>query len=152
MSGVYPPLKSPPARRLALSLTMSGATCASADPVTPGCCAYALEVQNVGNRRITGRSVFGDAALLAFLLAQAFDGVLTYIGVRTFGLGAEGNPLIAWLMTAFGFGPGLLTAKVTAGCFGIVLHLSGVHRAVAALSVFYLVVAVGPWVALLFVW
>ena len=57
------------------------------------------------------RSRFGDAAILAFLLAQLFDGIFTYIGVNTFGLGVEANPLIAGLMASFGHGAALLGAK-----------------------------------------
>jgi hypothetical protein len=94
--------------------------------------------------------VFGDLALLVFLLAQALDGVLTYIGVSTYGMHMEGNPLIGWLMTAMGEGPALAAAKLTAGCFGVVLHVSAVHRAVALLAGFYLVAAVIPWMAVLF--
>jgi hypothetical protein len=90
-------------------------------------------------------------ALVVFLLAQAFDGVLTYIGVSTYGLGMEGNPLIAWLMAEMGQGPGLATAKLTAGAFGIALHLSAVHRAVALLAAFYFAVAITPWTVILFV-
>jgi uncharacterized membrane protein len=104
----------------------------------------------VGTRGGTPRDVFGDLALLVFLLAQALDGVLTYIGVSTYGMHMEGNPLIGWLMTAMGEGPALAAAKLTAGCFGVVLHVSAVHRAVALLAGFYLVAAVIPWMAVLF--
>ena len=104
----------------------------------------------VGTSRET-RRWFGDVAVVVFLLAQAFDGVLTYVGVSTYGPGMEGNPLIAWLMAQMGEGAGLATAKVTAGAFGIALHLSAVHRAVALLTVFYLVVAITPWTMILFV-
>ena len=96
------------------------------------------------------RSRFGDLALLLFLLAQASDGVLTYVGVSIYGLHMEGNPLIAWLMAAMGEGPALAAAKVTAGFFGIALHLSAVHKAVALLAVIYLTAAVIPWMAILF--
>ena len=44
--------------------------------------------------------LFGDIAVVVFLVAQASDGVLTYVGVATYGRGIEGNPLIGWLMTA----------------------------------------------------
>jgi hypothetical protein len=98
----------------------------------------------------TGRNTFGDVALIAFLLAQASDGVLTYIGVSTYGLRVEGNPVIGWLISAMGQGPALATAKLTAGCFGVALHLSSVHRAVALLAAFYIAVAVLPWLAILF--
>jgi hypothetical protein len=94
--------------------------------------------------------MFGNVALIAFLLAQASDGVLTYIGVRTYGLRVEGNPLIGWLMSAMGQGPALAAAKLTAGFFGVALHMSSVHRAVALLAVFYVAVAILPWIAILF--
>jgi hypothetical protein len=103
----------------------------------------------VGTSSPTGRNAFGDVALLAFLLMQVLDGVLTYIGVSTYGLHMEGNPVIAWLMTAMGEGPALAAAKLTAGFFGVVLHASAVHTAVALLAGFYLIVAVVPWVAIL---
>lgn len=110
---------------------------------------YAIQVASVGSACATGRSSFGDVALVAFLLTQAFDGILTYVGVATFGIGIEGNPLIAWLMGALGHGTGLATAKIMAVCFGIALHLSEVHKAVAALAAFYVVVAIVPWTVLL---
>ena len=104
----------------------------------------------MGTRGGTPRDGFGDLALLVFLLAQALDGVLTYIGVSTYGLRMEGNPLIGWLMTAIGQGPALAAAKLTAGFFGVALHFSSVHKVVAVLAAFYLIVAVVPWFAVLF--
>jgi hypothetical protein len=103
-----------------------------------------------GVRRADQRSLFGDVALLLFLLAQASDGVLTYIGVATYGTAIEGNPLITWLMHAMGEGPALTAAKVAAAACGIALHLSSVHYVVAALAAFYVAVAVVPWMTLLF--
>ena len=100
--------------------------------------------------RRNGR-LFGDVAVVVFLLAQVSDGVLTYIGVSTYGLSIEGNPLITWLMASLGEGPGLAAAKVTAGFFGMALHLSAVHKAVAVLAGFYIVVAIIPWLAILYV-
>jgi hypothetical protein len=91
-----------------------------------------------------------NLAVIIFLLAQAGDGVLTYIGVSLYGPAIEGNPLIAWLMESMGQGLALATTKVTAGAFGIALHLSSVHRVVAALAGFYVVVAIVPWIAILF--
>ena len=106
----------------------------------------------MGSRSGTPRDRFGDVALVVFLLAQAFDGVLTYVGVSTYGLRMEGNPFVGWLMSAMGEAAGLATAKVAAGVFGIALHLSAVHKTVALLAVFYVAVAVLPWVAVLFYW
>ena len=93
---------------------------------------------------------FGDLAILAFFLAQAADGVLTYLGVRTFGLAVEGNPLVASLMYVLGQGPGVAAAKLVAASFGSALHLMTVHRIVAVLTGIYVVAAVTPWVYLLF--
>jgi hypothetical protein len=104
----------------------------------------------VSTRGGTRRNLFGDVALLVFLVAQASDGVLTYIGVSSFGVHAEANPLIGWLMASIGEGPALTTAKVAAGGFGIALHLSAVHKAVALLAAFYMAAAVLPWMAILF--
>lgn len=99
----------------------------------------------------TQRHVFGDIALVVFLLAQALDGALTYVGVSLHGPEMEGNPLIGWLMAQLGEGPGLATAKVTASLFGIVLHLSAVHKAVFLLALFYITVAIVPWTVILFI-
>jgi len=103
-----------------------------------------------GTDGVSRRNLFGDLAILVFLLAQASDGVLTYVGVATYGIGIEANPLIAWLMATMGQGPALATAKMTAATFGMALHLISVHRAVAALAAFYIAVAILPWLSLLF--
>lgn len=95
-------------------------------------------------------TAFGNAVILVFLLAQAADGILTYLGVQTFGRSIEANPLLAWLMQMMGDGPALAAAKLAAASFGATLHVLTVHRLVAALAGFYLVAAVGPWVYLLF--
>ncbi len=93
---------------------------------------------------------FANLVVVVFLVAQACDGVLTYIGVSLYGIGIEGNPLLAWLMETMGEGAALATAKGMAGAFGIALHLSAVHRVLAALSAFYVAVAIIPWLAILF--
>ena len=88
-------------------------------------------------------------AVLVFLVAQVFDGALTYVGVQTFGIGSEGNPILVALMEAFGHGPALIAAKVVASVLGIALHLVRVHVAVALLAAFYVTAAVLPWAAIL---
>jgi Domain of unknown function (DUF5658) len=93
---------------------------------------------------------FGNLVVIAFLLAQACDGVLTYVGISLYGLGMEGNPILGWMMAQLGHGVALTAAKGVAGGFGILLHLGSVHRVLAALAAFYFVVAVVPWVAILF--
>ena len=93
---------------------------------------------------------FGNVVVVAFLIAQACDGVLTYIGVATYGPRAEGNPLLGWLIGTLGCGAGVAAAKAAAGAFGIALHLVAVHRVVAALAAFYFLAAILPWAGLLF--
>ena len=95
----------------------------------------------------TKESRAGDFIVLAFLVVQALDGALTYVGLATIGRVVEGNPLVAGLMTSFGFGVGLAGAKLFAAALGIALHLFGTHRLVAMLTAFYLAIAVVPWVA-----
>jgi hypothetical protein len=93
---------------------------------------------------------FGNWAIILFLVAQALDGVFTYVGLTVYGPSIEANPLLGWLMHAFGPGPALAGAKLTAAGLGIVLHLVAVHRAVALLTVLYAGAAILPWTHLLF--
>jgi hypothetical protein len=95
-------------------------------------------------------SVFGNVALAIFLLMQCLDGLLTYLGVTAFGIGVEGNPIVAALMTELGHGVGLLSAKVVAAALGVCLHLYQIHSVVALLAGFYLTAAVAPWMVILF--
>ncbi|MEW5984973.1 MAG: DUF5658 family protein [Acidobacteriota bacterium] len=95
--------------------------------------------------------IFGDAAILAFLLLQAADGVLTYVGVQTLGVSVEANPLLLALMAAVGQAPAVLAAKGVAAALGMSLHLLGVHKVVALLAAVYLTAAVIPWAGLLII-
>jgi Domain of unknown function (DUF5658) len=94
-------------------------------------------------------SRFGDSVVLIFLVAQALDGVLTYIGLVSAGHVTEGNPLLASLMSVFGLGPALVSAKLGASSLGVALHLSGTHRLVALLAFIYFAAAILPWTAVL---
>ncbi len=94
-------------------------------------------------------SVFGDVVIIVFLVSQALDGILTYLGLKQFGPGIEANPLISSALPVLGQGFAVAAAKLVAAGFGIALHLRGVHRAIAALSALYLAAAVVPWVLLL---
>jgi hypothetical protein len=91
----------------------------------------------------------GTLVLIMFLVTQVCDGVLTYVGVRVYGLGIEANPVLAWLRGTLGHGLALATAKTGAGAIGVGLHLAGVHRVVAGLAAFYFIVAILPWLAIL---
>jgi hypothetical protein len=91
----------------------------------------------------------GDWIVLAFLVVQALDGVLTYIGLTSIGRVVEGNPLVASMMAVFGLGPGLAGAKLVAASLGIALHLFGTHRLIALLTAVYFAAAIVPWAALI---
>ena len=101
------------------------------------------------HRSAAERSRFGDAVIVLFLLAQAADGVMTYVGVTTLGVHLEANPLLASLMTLFGQGTALAGAKLLASGLGISLHLIGVHRVLAVLTGVYVLAAILPWAGLL---
>lgn len=90
------------------------------------------------------RTLFGDGILLAFILAQAADGALTYLGVAT-GSAVEGNPLVAWYIAMFGAGVAVVGAKTMAIACGATLHMRAMHRTIGLLTILYLGAAVLPW-------
>jgi hypothetical protein len=93
---------------------------------------------------------FGNWAIILFLAMQGLDGIFTYVGLAVYGPAIEANPLLSWLMHAFGAGPALAGAKLTAAGLGIILHLVAVHRAVALLTLLYAFAAILPWTHILF--
>jgi hypothetical protein len=84
--------------------------------------------------------------LFVFLLTQACDGVFTYAAVRAYGIGAEGNMVLATWMTLVGPFPTLFVAKMVAAGGGVLLHKRGIHRTLAVLTVLYVLGAIGPWI------
>src|SRR5262245_49401145 len=94
------------------------------------------------------RCLFGDLAVLCFLIVQCLDGALTYVGISFWGPGIEGNPLIATAVRTIGLGAALASAKLVAAGFGMLLHLRRVHSLVAWLTAFYLGAAILPWTTL----
>ena len=90
--------------------------------------------------------------LLLFLLAQACDGIFTYVAVSALGLGAEGNLVLGTWMGLVGLAPTLLTAKFLAAAGGVLLYVCGVHRILAGLTLMYGLAAVGPWLVILRNW
>jgi hypothetical protein len=86
---------------------------------------------------------------LAFVLVQALDGAMSYMGVSLHGPDIEANPLVAWYLAAFGPAVGFAVAKLFAVTCGAVLYMTGRYRWVAILTVVYVIFAVGPWVGLL---
>ena len=91
---------------------------------------------------------FGDLAVLLFFGVQFLDGLLTYLGVLTWGTSIEANPIIGAAMVQFGPGTALAAAKLAAMGFGILLHLQLFHTVVAILTGFYVAVSIVPWTAL----
>jgi hypothetical protein len=99
-------------------------------------------------QRWDSRSTFGDLAVVAFVLVQCLDGIFTYLGVKTWGLGIEANPLITSAVSMAGLGVGLAGTKLIAVGFGIILHLRRTHIVVAILTAFYFAAAIIPWTTL----
>jgi hypothetical protein len=93
--------------------------------------------------------VYGNLVVIGFMVVQCLDGMLTYIGIVTWGPAIEANPLVTSAVALAGLGPGLTGAKLVAACCGVVLHLLRVHGVIALLTALYLVVAIAPWTALL---
>jgi hypothetical protein len=83
--------------------------------------------------------------LLLFFVAQISDGALTYAAVDLFGAAAEGNFLLATWMEVAGAGPTLLVAKTVAVACGLLLYARGLHGVLGALTGFYLLGAIAPW-------
>jgi hypothetical protein len=91
---------------------------------------------------------FGNIVIILFFFAQVLDALLTYLGL-TIGL-SEGNPLVAYSFRHAGVGPGLTVAKLIAVGCSMALHLLGLHRILAMLTVMYLSLAILPWTYLLY--
>jgi hypothetical protein len=99
-------------------------------------------------RRWGPKSVFGDYAVLGFLVVQCLDGAFTYLGVTIWGPGVEANPIVSSAVQVAGLGTGLAAVKLVAVALGIALHLRRIHNAVALLTILYLAAAILPWSAL----
>jgi len=94
--------------------------------------------------RSPGRA-FGDVVMVSFLVAQACDGVFTYIGIDRFGARIEGNPLIAFYIGVFGAAAAVVGAKLLAVVCATALHVNERHRTLAVLTIIYLFAALLPW-------
>jgi hypothetical protein len=94
---------------------------------------------------------FSNAEILwvAFVVVQALDGAMSYVGVSLHGPDIEGNPLVAWYLSAFGPALGFVVAKLFAVGCGAVLYLTGRRQWMALVTIVYIVFAVGPWIHVL---
>lgn len=93
---------------------------------------------------------------LALILVtfQILDGALTYSGMNTFGIRAEGNPLLRNFMELVGVLPAIALTKLF--CIGVVLGLcsqakkiSWLPAALTGIAGIYAVAAILPWSVLL---
>jgi hypothetical protein len=87
--------------------------------------------------------------LAIFLVAQAYDGVFTYVAVQAYGVMAEGNVLLATWIDLVGAGPAIVGAKLLAGSCGVLLYCLGVRRALLGLTILYALGAIAPWLVVL---
>jgi hypothetical protein len=87
--------------------------------------------------------------LAIFLIAQAYDGLFTYIAVQGYGVVAEGNMLLATWIDLVGAGPAIFGAKLLAASCGVLLYYLGVRRALLGLTILYAVGAIAPWLVVL---
>ena len=94
--------------------------------------------------------------MLAAILAafQFADGFLTYAGVSRWGIVAEGNPMIAFMMTEFGVITALSLSKgFSLFCIALLVYvgksLSWLGKALLALCIFYASAAIIPWMLVL---
>jgi hypothetical protein len=87
--------------------------------------------------------------LAIFLVAQAYDGLFTYVAVQTYGVMAEGNLLLATWIDLVGAGPAIFGAKLLAASCGVLLYCLGVRRALLGLTIFYALGAIAPWLIVL---
>ncbi len=89
--------------------------------------------------------------LAAILLTMQFlDGILTYVGIITFGIRAEGNPLLRGFISIVGVMPAIAITKLV--CMAIIMMLCAqAHRiawlpaALTCIAGLYAVGAVLPW-------
>ena len=98
-----------------------------------------------GNWLDSPHGLFGNVAVLVFVIVQCLDGALTYLGVHIWGLSIEANPLVSSAVSMAGVGTGLAATKLFAVALGMMLHLRRVHLVVALLAAFYIAVAILPW-------
>jgi hypothetical protein len=99
----------------------------------------------LGSRLDSPHGLFGNVAVLVFVIVQCLDGALTYLGVHIWGLSIEANPLVSSAVSMAGVGTGLAATKLFAVALGMMLHLRRVHLVVALLAGFYIAVAILPW-------
>jgi hypothetical protein len=92
---------------------------------------------------------WGRLVFTIFVVLQVADGLMTYGAISIFGTIAEGNPLLQTWIHLAGAGPALFGAKLLACGCGAILYLADARKTLGALSLFYAIGAIGPWLHLL---
>lgn len=90
--------------------------------------------------------------LLLFLVAQAYDGLFTYVAVRALGPEVEGNVILATWMMLVGPFPTLVVAKGIAAAAGALVYWRGLHGVLAGMTLLYGCLAIGPWLYVYNTW
>ena len=99
-----------------------------------------------GRRLLPVHHGLAEAIWIAFVVVQALDGAMTFIGMNTFGMRIEANPLLVWYAQALGPALALAAAKLFAVACGAALYLTAQHKTLGALALMYVVGAIGPWI------
>ena len=83
--------------------------------------------------------------LILFAAIQVVDGVMTAAGAAQYGASIEANPLLVFLFGTVGTAATLVSVKLFAIMCATLLHVLSKHRALALLTVVYVVAALVPW-------
>ncbi|MDD2943988.1 MAG: DUF5658 family protein [bacterium] len=88
---------------------------------------------------------------VTLIFFQLLDGALTAIGLKTYGIEAEGNPVLVYFMKEFGLFLPLVVAKSLASLAVAILYLARnlvtwVPLALISLTCVYYFAAIVPWV------
>jgi len=108
-----------------------------------------FQAHSLATLTLPGSATRGISAVALFAAVQMADGILTFAGVARFGPAVESNPILSLSIMAVGAGTALSIAKLAAIMLATVLHGTRSHLLLALLTVFYVFVAVLPWMCLL---
>jgi hypothetical protein len=96
-----------------------------------------------------GRQLIGNLIVICFIIVQLLDWLATFHGIILFGTSIEANPLLRFLMEKYDIILVLTAAKLSATIAASILHFFKRHLMVAALTLFYTVFAIIPWIKVL---
>lgn len=125
-----------------------------ARPACSGCGSQMLRELTSSQRLAPSCEVCRLALLLIAL--QIADALVTLLGIRRYGVLAEGNPFVREMMSAFGAAEILTLIKLVAVLSVVVLvrrlkHNSKAVRGLFLVTCFYVVAVLLPWSYFLFI-